>query len=167
MLLVVVPALIVFGTAYYIMKEFTTNQWRTQSLRQQAERQKTTLPIRLQAYERLALFCERISITGLVLRTRAENMTPAQYKVNLLMSIQQEYEHNVTQQVYVSDQLWQIIQVARDDLSRFIDLVSQEMEPGASARDFADHLLNHAAQRERDPLQTAQTAIRKETASIF
>ena len=91
----------------------------------------------------------------------------SQYKFSLLVAVQQEFEHNVTQQVYVSDNLWQIIQVARDDLSRFIDLVSEKVDKDSPAREFSEMLLAYYQQREAYPLQHAQSAIRKEAASLF
>ncbi len=119
-LLVVIPALIVFATAYLLLRKLTDNQIRAQMLKQQQEQVQAILPIRLQAYERLSLFCERVSVPNLLMRTPTSGMKTSQYKLSLLVAVQQEFEHNVTQQVYISDNLWQIIQVARDDLSRFM-----------------------------------------------
>ncbi len=164
---IVLPALIVFATAYYLLKQLMDNQWRMQSLKQQQERREVTLPLRLQAYERLSLFCERVALPNLLLRMKTQGLTASQYKVALLMAIQQEFEHNVTQQVYVSDQLWKIIQLSRDDLSRFIDLVSEKVERTDSAAIFAEQLMAYTTQRDNDPLQSAQTAIRKEAGSLF
>ena len=164
---IVLPALIVFATAYYLLKQLTDNQVRLQAMKQQSDRSAVTLPLRLQAYERLSLFCERIAIENLLLRVKAQGMNAGQYKVALLIAIQQEFEHNVTQQVYVSNQLWQIIQIARDDLSRFIDLVSEKVDRTASAAEFAEQLLAYAAQRDENPLPSARAAIQKEAGSLF
>ena len=71
---ITVPALIVFLTVYYLMKHFLENQYQVKMLECKQNQQNTTIPLRLQAYERLSLFCERISIPSLVLRVRGEGM---------------------------------------------------------------------------------------------
>ena len=71
---ITVPALIVFLTVYYLMKHFLENQYQVKMLEYKQNQQNTTIPLRLQAYERLSLFCERISIPSLVLRVRGEGM---------------------------------------------------------------------------------------------
>ena len=99
---ITIPALVVFFTVYTLLKQFMEGQYKTQMLQFKQNQHKTTIPLRLQAYERLSLFCERISIPNLVLRLRNENMTAAELRMALMLGIQHEFEHNITQQVYVS-----------------------------------------------------------------
>ncbi|HMW75898.1 MAG TPA: hypothetical protein PKD40_09585, partial [Saprospiraceae bacterium] len=62
-----------------------------------------TLPLKLQAYERLSLFCERISIPSLILRLNQPGMNTQALRYAMLISIQKEFEHNITQQMYISE----------------------------------------------------------------
>ncbi len=123
-----------------------------------------TTGLRLQAYERLALLTERIALPSLLLRTRKDGMTAGQLRAALLVGIQQEFEYNLTQQVYVSGQLWQIIKLTRDDLSRIVSLAADE---GGTGREMSDRLFQLAQNRENDPILTAQEAIRREAATVL
>jgi len=164
---VCVPALIVFATVYYLQKQYLDGQLRQQSMQIRKSQQKETLPVRLQAYERIALYCERISIPSLILRVRQEGMTASALHLSLLISIQKEFEHNITQQVYVSENLWKIVQFARDDTMSVINLVYDQFQSGDSALDYSRGLLQAASQRDIQPLDKALEAIRKETAVLI
>ena len=163
-LLVTIPPLIVALTAYATIKQLLDRQERQERLKLSAARLETTLPLRLQALERLSLFCERISLQNLLLRVAPTGRTAPEFRAAMLMSIQQEYEHNITQQVYVSQGLWQIIKAGRDDLSEMITLAA---DAGGNGEAVARRLLAMAAERGGDPLQTAQAAIRREAGSLF
>ncbi len=124
------------------------------------------LPLRLQAYERLALFCERIALPALLFRHQSDE-TVNVLRLTLLLAIQQEYEHNISQQIYVSDQLWQIVKAARDDSSQFVDVVATQLDGNASAQELTKALYRALGQRQSDPISIAQLAIRREVASLF
>ncbi len=162
-----VPALIVFLTVYYLMKQYLESQYNIQVLDFKQNQQKTTIPLRLQAYERLSLFCERISIPSLALRIRGENMTAADLRLAMMISVQKEFEHNITQQVYVSDQLWQIVKIARDDVIGIINLVYSEIDPQADARLYSQAMFEYLQKRDMIPLDTALVAIKKEAGLLM
>ena len=162
-----VPALIVFLTAYYILKTYLESQYRLQMAEIRKGQLATTLPLKLQAYERLSMFCERIAIPNLLLRIRKDGMTAGELQVNLLLSIQQEYEHNITQQVYVSDQLWEIIKMARDEAVNLVALVADKVGPKADGKELAQALFNIVNQREVMAVEKALLAIKKEAAIVL
>jgi len=121
------------------------------------------LALQLEAYERLALLMERIAIQNLILRQPADELGPAAYTAKLLLTIREEYEHNVTQQVYVSDRLWEIIILARDNVSQ---LITRAAEGAESGQQIANRLLVMGAKQPNDPIALAQSAIRREAATI-
>lgn len=161
-----VPALIVFFTVHYLFRNYLEGQQRMRQQEIEKEQKSTSLPMRMQAYERLSLFCERVSIPTLLLRVPTTNHSVKTYRLALLLAIQQEFEHNITQQVYISNQLWEIIKAARDDAVNFISVVSEKIEPEASADEFRKALLDYHAGREATGMDTALQAIKKE-ASIY
>lgn len=164
---ITVPALIVFLTVSYMLKQFLGGQLQLKALEIQDKQNKTTLPLKLQAYERLSLFCERIAVPNLLLRLGDNGGQPQGLRVALLMAIQQEFEHNITQQVYVSEQLWAIIKAARDDNVNFIDQVWNKLEGDFTSSDFRQALFAYQAQREQTGLDTALSAIKKEASVIL
>ncbi|MCB9284244.1 MAG: hypothetical protein H6563_09245 [Lewinellaceae bacterium] len=159
---ITVPALIVFLTIYFLLKEFLQKQLQIQSLEFKQRQQGVTLPIRLQAYERLSLLIERISIPNLLFRLRAQNSTAGALRVALLLAIQQEFEHNVTQRVYVSDKLWSILRAARQDTETIINGIAEKVDPKAPAEELAGTLLNYLDMQETTATETAQLAIKTE-----
>lgn len=162
-----IPALIVFLTAYYILKTYLENQYRLKMAEIKQGQIQTTLPLKLQAYERLSMLCERIAIPNLLLRIRKDGMTAGELQVALLLAIQQEYEHNITQQVYVSGQLWEIIKMARDEAVNVVALVAEKVGPRADGKELAQALFNIVNQREAMAVEKALMAIKKEAAIVL
>ncbi len=160
----VVPALIVFLTVYVLLKQFFAGQQQRFVHELKQGSQKTGLPLKMQAYERLSLFCERISLPNMLLRIQRNGMTVSELRVALLMGIQQEFEHNVTQQVYVSDQLWKIIKFARDFNMEIIARAADSLDSRGNAQSLADAIIQVLDEQQGDPLHQAQLAIKKEAA---
>lgn len=152
----ILPALVVFLTVYYIFKQYLEGQLRMKSVEFQQKKAERNLPIRLQAYERLALFCERIRVQNLYFRLKMKSMDSESMAKAMLIAIQKEFEHNLPQQVYVSDSLWQIINLAKDDVMNLINQAASEEGDLFSA-------LNRLLQtRQVDPVDQALAAIRQE-----
>lgn len=119
--------------------------------------------LKLQAYERLSLLMERISVQNLLLRNQAGETSASAYTTQLLLTIRSEFEFNVTQQVYVSDQLWQILLQARDNVSQ---LITRAAEGAESGKQVANRLMIMSKKQPADPIAMAQQAIRKEAKVI-
>jgi hypothetical protein len=162
-----VPGFIVYLVVRTMLREHFANERArgAAALRQQGR--ETTLKLRFQAYERLTLLCQRIHISGLMLRIYQDGMTAQSLRASLFLAIQQEFEHNVTQQVYVSDQLWQIIQLARNQLIAHIDQVAEQFAAGDQAAPFKKALLVHVAGLADDPVDKALLAIKREAANYL
>ena len=100
----ILPALIVAGVSFYFFKTFSENENRRRRFLLHQENQKTALPLKLQAYERMALFLERISPGNLLIRIKPESSDKIQYSNTLVTAIDQEFEHNLAQHsVYFLD----------------------------------------------------------------
>ncbi len=162
-----VPGLIVFATAYYVLKQYLDNQRAMKQIELKQNSQNTTTPLRLQAYERLSLFCERINLPSLMLRVRNNAMDAGQFKAFLLLNIQQEYEYNITQQVYVSDQLWEIVKISRDDSVSTISLASEMVNNQSDSTELAQAIISILEKRGVTAIDMALQAIKKEAAVLF
>ena len=162
-----IPALVVFLTVYFLMKQYLEKQYQIKVLEYRQSHGKTTVPMKLQAYERLSLFCERIWIPNLLLRLKSENQTAGLLRMSMLIAIQQEFEHNITQQVYVSENLWQIIKVARDNTLNIINGVSEKVDPKAPGDEYARYLLTYLDAQDFTALDKALQAIKQEAAVLL
>ena len=152
-----IPALIVFGTVYYLMKNFLNQQLQMESMKYRQETSINILQLKLQAYERLALFCERISIDNLAYRLMHTDMGVRELQNAMLIAIQQEYEHNMSQQIYVSENLWKIVSLSKD---RMLDFVSSGS--GSTPADFIGNIKTSIADAKADPVAYARMAVRDE-----
>lgn len=162
-----IPGLLTFVAAWLVLKTYMENQQQLEQLKISRDLQQASLPMKMQAYECLSLFCERIALPGLLLRTRREGMSAKALRAALMLSVQQEYEHNITQQVYVSAQLWEIIKIARDESVNIISLVAEKAGPEATGQQLAAMIFKVLEQQESLAVDKALLAIKKEAASKF
>jgi len=108
------PALITGGVAYYFFDLHTKNEEGRRRYLLNKEAQKDALPLRLQAFERMVLFLERINPTKLLIRLTPFSSDKNDYENYVIAQIEQEFEHNLTQQIYMSDECWTIILTAKN-----------------------------------------------------
>lgn len=116
LLMYTVPAIITGAVAYYLFDSYFKDQQNTRRWLLQKENQKQALPLRLQAYERLALFLERINPAKLLIRVSPLSTDKNDYVRLLIQHIEQEYEHNLTQQIYITDDCWTMILTAKNTI---------------------------------------------------
>ena len=163
-----IPGLVVAGTAYFLLKQYLDDRLRTEQLAQRRENNRLTLPMRLQAYERLTLLCDRVAIPNVLLRIRMPGMTMGDLRGALMLAIRQEFEHNTSQQLYVSETLWQIITIARDQALALVAQSGEGLDPKEEDAAYLGALLrNLDEQGEPTSLQRAIVAIRTEAGQLF
>jgi len=162
-----IPALIVFFTVYYLLKIFLEKQYELKLLAYRQEHSSSTILLRLQSYERLTLFCERISIPNLTFRLKKDNQSVIELRIAMLLAMQQEFEYNLTQQIYISNQLWAIIKVSRDDTANIINLVAEKFDPKTPSIEFIKLLLQYVDQNQPTTLDKALIAISKEASLLM
>jgi len=155
------PALVVLASSYLLLKQFLTSKEKIALLDFQKSMAKDKLPLKLQAYERLMLFCERIDMKNLIFRLLTKEITPKNLSNGMLVSIQKEYEHNLAQQVYVSDSLWKIISQAKTNIQGLITQSISDLPEGGSSEDLLE-LLQQKSGKSTQSLEIAKSAIREE-----
>ena len=102
------------------------------------------------------------------MRIRMEGMTVSSLKGSLLLAIRQEFDHNTSQQLYVSDTLWKIISLAKDETMNLVVLAASGLDPQADDEQLVDNLLRLVAdQGQPSPLQRATMALRAEASQMF
>lgn len=127
----------------------------------------TVVPIRLQAYERMVLFLERISPNHLLLRLGGQADTALDLQQLLLRDIRDEYSHNLSQQVYMSQAVWEQIQNAMNDVATLINQASGDVHPDAPALDLSKRIFERIIQRDRQPTTDALRAVKEEIQQLF
>lgn len=166
-ILVSVPILIIFVLLFLLMHAWFKNQMKIKAMEQHDRNAQFTRPLKIQAYERLMLFCERVSLQNLLLRIQTSDMSARDLKSALILSVQQEFEYNLSQQLYVSDKLWQIIKLAKNQLIEIITHVGSKVAPKASGEEFSKQLIIFLESQKHDPIETAKMAIKKESSLML
>lgn len=161
-LFVTVPALLVFFTAYTLIKKFIKNEERAKLIETKRMLQKEVLPLRLQAYERLTLFLERISPNNLLISTYKPGMKAARFQKELINKIRGEFEHNITQQIYMSSNAWNAIRTAKEEIIKLIITASATVSPEAPGLELSKSIFTKLTEMEEVPTQVAVNEMKKE-----
>ncbi|MGF7216149.1 hypothetical protein GGR92_002314 [Spirosoma lacussanchae] len=125
------------------------------------------VPIRLQAYERMTLFLERISPNNLLLRLGGSSTTVLDFQQRLLQEIRDEYNHNLSQQVYMSQAVWDQIQAAMNDVMTLINQASGDTRPDAPALELSKRIFERIIQKEKQPTADAIKSLKDEIQGMF
>jgi hypothetical protein len=161
------PPLIVFFTAYFLIRKFLENEQKIKRIDLLYKNEQFILPVRMQAYERLVLFLERISPESLLMRLNKQGMTSQQLHSELLTSIRAEFEHNLSQQIYVSRESWEVIKNARSNLINIINTAAQSIDPGSPSMKLSQTILESIIESEKSPTDVAIDFIKKEIRDLF
>ncbi|SEQ42771.1 hypothetical protein SAMN05421824_1617 [Hyunsoonleella jejuensis] len=159
------PALITGLIAYYFFKTHTENEDGRRRFLLKKDLQTTSMPLRLQAYERLTLFLERISPNKLLLRVKPTSSDKDDYEALLIQSIQQEMEHNLTQQIYVSEKCWSVISTAKAATVQLIRKANLS-EKTDSADKLREVLLTEMMER-HSPSDAAISILKEEVRELW
>jgi hypothetical protein len=164
---ITIPAIMVFLTAWILLRNMIRNDQdkRRQEIIMQSSR--TVVPIRLQAYERIVLFLERISLESLLVRTNSPGMSAADLHSSLLSTIRSEFEHNLSQQIYMSQQGWEVVKNARSNTIKIINTEFERTPKGTTGLDFSKNLLEKVMELDKEPTRTAIEYIKNEVARMM
>jgi hypothetical protein len=162
-----IPALIVLLTAYLLIVSQNKNDDRRRRFEIAMANKKTILPVRLQAYERLALLLERISPESIIMRQNLSNLTAKQLQAELLAVIRAEFDHNLSQQVYISSESWERIKNVRSNIISLINMAAQQIEPNASAYTLSQKILDMVMEHKSSLTAPALEMLKKEIQEIY
>ena len=160
-----IPSLITGIIAYYFFREHTKNEDGRRRFLLKKDMQVNAMPLRLQAYERIALFLERISPSKLLIRIAPNNSNKADYETLLIQSIEQEFEHNLSQQIYISDKCWSIATTAKNATIQLIRKASM-LEKTDTANKLREVVLTEMMER-RSPSDAALSFIKEEVSDLW
>jgi hypothetical protein len=163
----ILPSLIVGASSILTIKYFFDNEQRRRDADLRDQNRATVTPIRLQAYERIILFLERISPANLILRANPTEMDARQLQRVLVQQIRDEYEHNLSLQIYLSLKAWEMVKSGKEELILVINQSASELHPEAPGIDLAQKIFENYLKLERPPLASASEFIRQESARFF
>jgi hypothetical protein len=151
-ILFILTIVLSIGLTFFITKSIVLNASKT----------KLVLPLKLQAYERLILFLERTSPANLLVRENGDGLDALSYQQLLLQTIRQEYNHNLAQQIYLSQPTWAVISNAMNQTLVLINQSATGLDSTNSARDLSKKILENAVLNNQNPTQLALDLLREE-----
>ena len=166
-LVIVLPALLVLITAYAVLSRTLKNEQERRRQEAALQNIKVVTPIKLQAYERMVLLLERISPESLVMRVNKPDITAQQLHNALLSTIRSEYEHNLSQQIYMSNEAWQMVNNARISVVRLINGVAAEVPPTAGGAELSRQIIEAALDVTPDPCRLAIDFLKTEVGRVI
>lgn len=167
LLLVAVPSAIVFASSYFAITRYFANEKDTRAQELKSSLITTTIPLQLQAYERLILFLERISPESLLIRIQDEGASVGQFHQHLLIAIRAEFEHNMSQQLYVSTQTWDTIKQAKELLVKIINEESSKVASSMPASVLSEAVLIRFMGLASSPISRAIDSIKKDVSHLL
>ena len=162
-----IPALIVFFTAWIILRNMIKNDQDKRRQELILQNSRTVTPIKLQAYERIVLFLERISLESLLVRVSSPDMTAPQLHTVMLNTIRSEFEHNLSQQIYMSPQAWEVVRNARSNMIKIINSEVEKLPADSSGMALSKRLLERIMELEKEPTRVAIDYIKNEIARVI
>lgn len=160
-----IPALITGLIAYYFFKEHTKNEDGRRRYLLHKDMQVNAMPLRLQAYERMAIFLERITPSKLLIRISPISSNKEDYESLLIANVEQEFEHNLSQQIYISDNCWNIITAAKNATIQLIRKASL-LEKTDTANKLREVVLTEMMEK-RAPSDAALSFIKQEVSEMW
>lgn len=172
----IIPPLLVFLTAFFLIRAFLKNdakrrageieqRHREKLIELKMEGHKEVITVRLQAYERLMLFLERNRIPSLFLRLRKSNMNALALQSAMVRSIREEFEHNQSQQLYVSREAWALLMEAKD---MTIDLIANDGPiEGEDSMSYGSRMIDAYAKHLMGKYDSAAQHLVKEVEKVF
>jgi hypothetical protein len=163
----VAPAGFVLGAVALVLKE-------QRSRKEAADRhkiyQKTfahLVPLRLQAYERLIIYIERIGLENLLTRVDPQGKTTRVFQMQLTAEVREEYTHNIAQQLYIKSDTWAEVATAKERVIAIINQVAKTIPPEAPAIELARRMINEMVKSESSPTLAAHTALKQDVQGMF
>lgn len=153
--------------AFYLFKPYIDKTQNLQILEFKKAVSTQTLPLRLQAYERLVLFVERVNPASMLIRLAGNGLSAAELHAVVINEIRNEFQHNVTQQIYVSARAWAVIKRVKEDTLSVVNSALQALPENSTGLDLGKITLNHLGKLEENPYEIAINLIRQDLEDLF
>ena len=164
---ITIPALIVFFMAWVLLRNMLKNDQDKRRQELLLQNSRTVTPIKLQAYERIVLFLERISLESLLVRVITPEMSAPQLHSAMLNAIRSEFEHNLSQQIYMSQQAWEVVRNARSNMIKIINSEVEKLPPDSNAMTLSKKLLEQIMELDQEPTRAAIDYVKNEVARMI
>ena len=167
LLKILLPSALVLYAMYLTVTAFLKKQFEEKQLEQRRKQVEVALPIRLQAYERMCLFLERISPNNLIVRMNGSATRAIEFQQILMQEVREEFNHNLSPQVYMSHEAWEQIRGAQQEVITLINQAAVEVAPDATPLELSKKIFEKIIQENRNPTANALKLVKEEIQREF
>lgn len=158
----ILPSVVMLVGVYFMIDKIFKQESKRRDFEIYKMQKDLVMPRRLAAYERLTLFLQRIQPESMLTRFQFDKMNAVQLQQLLLQSVRTEFEHNMAQQVYVSQKVWGLVLNSRESICQLINMAAAKCQPEAEAMELAQNLLEMYAFSDETPIDLAMAQMRRE-----
>lgn len=162
-----IPALLVLYAMYLTVKSVLDKEMDRKEMDLKMKNYETILPLRLQAYERLTLLLERISPNNMLVRLSNPGYSAAEFQRLLVKEIREEFNHNLSQQIYIGEESWTLVNQAVEDTISMINRTGSSLKEDAKAMDLTKAIFGEILQNESDSISLALSQLKKEVRQFY
>jgi hypothetical protein len=162
-----IPALLVLYAMYLTVKNVLEKDLERKEVDLKIKNYETLLPMRMQAYERITLLLERISPNNLLLRLNNPKLTAKEFQVILVKEIRDEFNHNLSQQIYIGENTWVLVRKAIEDTINLINQSAIKLKEDAKGVDLTKTVFSEIMQNEVDSIEHALSQLKKEVNQFY
>jgi hypothetical protein len=167
LLKILIPAALVLYVMFATVKLFLGQQFDLKKTEIKQKNTELITPLRLQAYERMTLFLERITPNNLLVRTNGMGIQVLDYQQVILSEIREEYTHNLSQQIYMSHEAWEKIKVAMNNVTALINTSANEVLSDAPALDLSKKIFEKVIQFNLPTTDEALKFLKEEVQEMY
>lgn len=167
-LIAIIPAAIVFLTTALFLKKQEEREVRRMQVEMSQKRKATNfLSERMEAYQRSVLLLERIHPNSLVMRVHNPALPAMVFQSELIKAVREEFEHNVTQQLFMSIEAWHLLKNAKDETVKIINVAGKQMNDTSMSTDLAAKIFEIVGEVGQLPSEIAVEFVKKEFQELF
>ena len=163
----IIPALLVLYAVYLTLKNILEKEMEKKHIELKSKNIETILPMRMQAFERLALLLERSAPNNLILRLNNPAYSAREFQVVLVREVREEFNHNLSQQIYISEEGWTLVKKAIEDIINVINQSALNLPEEAKSVDLTKAIFEQYLRYEVDPINHALSQLKKEVSEFY
>lgn len=161
-LLVLIPSGFLSATVYFLIRSQFENQEKMKALELRKIDRNRFDNQKLQAYERLILLLERISPDVLAMRLKGQHKSAEAMQAAMIKTIKSEFEHNITQQLYISAEAWKLVVQSKEESIRIVNIAASKLEEDADSIALIKMILSLTSQISPLPTRVAVDGLKSE-----
>ena len=167
LIVIAVFFLLVLGAFLWMVQSYFETEKKSRMVDIRLKTLDKTLPLQLNAYERIILYLERLNPASLLIRNYEPGMKARDLAEKSVQDIRNEYEHNLSQQIYVSEEAWNVLKKVKDETIMLINGQLSQSGEGVSGIDFSRNVLEKLSNMEINPYDFSINSVKKEAQELF